>query len=352
MSGARSPFEIVASQHSIAFDTAAWGPVPFFYQDSARAFFIRPEWQQVIIGYNQTLQTYNYKFFPFYHPYTALFMRELKRSGLDGLLNRPIQIAPQNYYPGNNFDFSSYSLGAMSRPDKTARNDRVDFERYGAYALYNWEIFFHAPLMIACKLSQNQRFEEAMRWFHYIFDPTNTESPNVPQRYWITRPFFEQNSDAYRQQRIDNLLKNIEQHEDDLRAWKSNPFKPHLIERYRPVAYQKTVVMKYIDNLIAWGDQLFRRDTIEAINEATTLYVLAYELLGRRLQIAAAWGPSECLSCAGFQNIMKIEVLLRRIIPLIVSACDPERIVLFGSYAKGVENTDSASDVFCSADLC
>ncbi|MDB4897522.1 MAG: hypothetical protein JWN15_3784, partial [Firmicutes bacterium] len=42
------------------------------------------------------------------------------------------------------------------------------------------------------------------------------------------------------------------------------------------------VVMKYIDNLTDWGDQLFRRDTIEAINEATTLYVLAYELLGRR----------------------------------------------------------------------
>ena len=280
--GAQSPFEIVASQHSIVFDTAAWGPVPFFYQDNARAFFIKPEWQQVIIGYNQTLPTYHYNFFPFYHPYTALFMRELNRSGLDGLLNRRIQTAPQTYYPGNAFDFNSYSPGSMSLPDKTAKNDRVDFERYGAYALYNWEIFFHAPLMIACKLSQNQRFEEAMRWFHYLFDPTNTESPQVPQRYWITRPFFEQNSDAYRQQRIDNLLKNIEQHEDELRAWKNNPFKPHLIARYRPVAYQKTVVMKYIDNLIAWGDQLFRRDTIEAINEATTLYVLAYELLGRR----------------------------------------------------------------------
>ena len=38
--------------------------------------------------------------------------------------------------------------------------------------------------------------------------------------------------------------------------------------------------MKYIDNLIAWGDQLFRRDTIEAINEATLLYVLAYEHSG------------------------------------------------------------------------
>lgn len=282
LAGAPSPFQIVASQHSIVFDTASWGPVPFFYQDKARAFFIQPQWQQVMVGYNQTLQTYNYHFYPFYHPYAALFLRELKRSGLDGLLNRQIQTAPQGYYPGNGFNFASYSPGAMSLPDDSAKNDRVDFERQGAYALYNWEIFFHAPLMIACKLSQNQRFEEAMRWFHRIFDPTNTASPDVPQRYWITRPFFEQNSDAYRQQRIDNLLKNIEQHEGELRAWKNHPFKPHLIARYRPVAYQKTVVMKYIDNLIAWGDQLFRRDTIESINEATTLYVLAYELLGRR----------------------------------------------------------------------
>ena len=33
--------------------------------------------------------------------------------------------------------------------------------------------------------------------------------------------------------------------------------------------------MKYIENLIAWADQLFRRDTIEAINEGTTLYAQA-----------------------------------------------------------------------------
>jgi peptidoglycan hydrolase-like protein with peptidoglycan-binding domain len=282
LGAAKSPFEIVASQHSIAFDTATWGPVPFFYQDTVRAFFVRPEWQQVLVGYNKTLQTYNYNFFPFYHPYTALFLREIKRSGLEGLLNRPIQVSPQSYYPGNGFDFATYGSQSGSLPDKTAKNDRVDFERYGAYSLYNWEIFFHAPLLVACRLSQNQRFEEAMQWFHYIFDPTETHSPDVPQRYWVTRPFYEQNSDAYRKQRIENLLANIEQHTDELRAWKNNPFKPHLVARYRPIAYQKSVVMKYIDNLIAWGDQLFRRDTIESINEATTLYTLAHELLGRR----------------------------------------------------------------------
>jgi hypothetical protein len=50
----------------------------------------------------------------------------------------------------------------------------------------------------------------------------------------------------------------------------------------RIVAYMKAVVMKYIDNLLAWGDQLFRRDTIESINEATQLYILAAHILGKR----------------------------------------------------------------------
>jgi len=42
--------------------------------------------------------------------------------------------------------------------------------------------------------------------------------------------------------------------------------------------------MKYLDNLIAWGDQLFHQDTVESINEATQLYVLAANILGERPQ--------------------------------------------------------------------
>lgn len=283
LTGAKSPFELVFSQHRIRFDTATWGRAPFVYQDQYRAFFIKPEWQELILGYGQTLQSLQYTFYSFYHAYTALFIRELNRSGLEGLLNRRIQRFPQSYYPGNNFSFkTSYGPTNSSAADATTEQDIVDFSRYGAYSIYNWEIFFHAPLMIACKLSQNQRFEEAMRWFHYIFDPTSTDALGVPQRYWITKPFFEQNSEDYRKQRIEKLLANIGDNLEQVRAWKNDPFKPHLIARYRPVAYQKAVVIKYIDNLIAWGDQLFRRDSIESINEATVLYVLAYELLGPR----------------------------------------------------------------------
>jgi hypothetical protein len=70
--------------------------------------------------------------------------------------------------------------------------------------------------------------------------------------------------------------------ETQLAAWEADPFNPHLIARMRLVAYQKTVVMKYIDNLIAWGDQLNGQDTMESTNEAAQLYVLASQILGPR----------------------------------------------------------------------
>ncbi|MCC6554857.1 MAG: hypothetical protein IT372_17935, partial [Polyangiaceae bacterium] len=70
--------------------------------------------------------------------------------------------------------------------------------------------------------------------------------------------------------------------EDQIAEWEHHPFQPHRIARLRPAAYQKAIVMKYIDNLLAWGDQLFRRDTIESINEATQLYLLAKGILGPR----------------------------------------------------------------------
>ncbi len=40
--------------------------------------------------------------------------------------------------------------------------------------------------------------------------------------------------------------------------------------------------MKYIDNLVEWGDKLFRRDTMESIQEATQIYILAANILGPR----------------------------------------------------------------------
>ena len=62
----------------------------------------------------------------------------------------------------------------------------------------------------------------------------------------------------------------------------SDLFNPHLLARLRTTAYMKTMVMKYLDNLIAWGDHLFRQDTLESTAEATQVYVLAANILGQR----------------------------------------------------------------------
>ena len=218
-----------------------------------------------------------FRFETFFHPYTAEFQKRLNRYGVPGLLNIDSQ-RPKGLPKLTSFAEAYDPNAPVGKPWP---EHNVDFEITGAYSLYNWEIFFHVPLFLATRLSQNQRFEEAMRWFHFIFDPTAAASPAepAPQCYWNVLPF----RDA-QPLRLDDMLKAMNAGNADLIAqWEdlqAHPFQPHRVARMRRIAYQKTVVMKYIDNLVAWGDQLFRRDTIETINQATQLYVMAAELLG------------------------------------------------------------------------
>lgn len=219
-----------------------------------------------------------YRFAPFYHPYACTFLAELGRSGTGGLMRRDLQTASVEFFE------STYAPVSSAAPSPYPL-DSVDFDHTASYACYNWETFFHVPLLIATRLSENQRFEEAQRWFHYIFNPTaRTDPPTVtgPERYWNFYPFHV----AMEPPDINALMLALNAGDPELEAqvaeWRASPFNPHLIARLRPSAYQKTVVMKYIDNLIAWGDTLFRQDTSEAVSEATQLYVLAADILGPR----------------------------------------------------------------------
>ncbi|MFS8067222.1 MAG: neuraminidase-like domain-containing protein, partial [Byssovorax sp.] len=249
-----------------------------------------------------TIESRGYRFSSFYHPYACLFLRELNRSGVDGLLKwsmneHPIQLKndgpnrfAQDYQPSSDTTLKPYPV------------EDVDFSFRGAYSLYNWELFFHAPFLIATRLMHNQRFAEAQRWFHYIFDPTSGGKEKAPKRFWKVRPFYENLDLASIEEELTDLAEawskatktlasllegkiddpNVKDLQAQIEASRRQPFNPHLIARMRPLAYQKAVFIKYVENLFAWGDQLFRRDTIESINEATQLYILAGSLLGKR----------------------------------------------------------------------
>ncbi len=253
--------------------------------------------------WEQKFMAQQFHFKNFYHPFVCDFAKLVYNplKGIPALMSRETQLKNTGF----SFERTYFPTGKVVKlPPQYPLlkdcypNEVVDFTPDGAYSPYNWELFFHAPLLIANALSKNQRFEEAQEWYHFIFNPIGVES-SVPgglpmSKYWITKPFFETTDSQYVQQRIDNIMRMLagdtnvpdfsaqakKDLEDQVFDWRTNPFEPHRIANYRTVAYQKTVVMKYLDNLIAWGDNLFRQDSMESINEATQLYILAAEILG------------------------------------------------------------------------
>jgi hypothetical protein len=229
------------------------------------------------------VSSWAFEFAIHYHPFVEQFAAALDSRGVKGLLSRSMQLQT------GRFDFAAYAPEpVVSRPLPV---EDVDFSYAGAYATYNWELFFHAPMLIANRLATEGRYADALGWYQTIFDPTNRDpaiqDPGTPQqRFWITRPFYETTTAEYLEQRIAAVLAAIAEGDAEVlqqvEEWRSNPFDPHLIARLRTVAYQKYVVVQYIQTLVAWGDQLFREDTIESLNEATQLYVMAASLLGPR----------------------------------------------------------------------
>jgi hypothetical protein len=234
---------------------------------------------------------FTYTFENFFHPFVGELIEQLNKESLSGLLD-------PNYHQSLRTKFFEVFYDALiSDVVKVNRfRKEIDLRDGGPYANYNWELLFHAPLTIAVHLSKNQRFAEAQRWFHYIFDPTsNDTSIPVPQRYWKFLAFRTAGAVKQIDEQLEILSKKDNEctpEEIDLKkkilqgyeAIKDEPFQPHAVARTRQLAYQYCVIMKYLDNLIAWGDSLFRQDTVESINEATQIYVLAANLLGQRPQ--------------------------------------------------------------------
>jgi len=286
--------------------------IPFFYQDSLKTYQILPlkvstrpdivnsrkdlDWHERIPGYLQKLSALEkyvwlkigysfYKFTPHYHPFSCDFICRLSAGGFEKLMT----LETQQQQSGFNFE-TTYKPRYVAKPYP---DENINLDLNGAYSLYNWELFFHIPMMVADRLSKNQRFEEAMRWFHFVFNPLNptaTDADSV-SRNWQFRRFVELAESGEAKKRLEAYLNPSDpdyvETQAAIRQWRNNPFKPHLVARWRNSAYMRHVVMRYLDNLIAWGDELFRRDTLETINEATQLYVLAAEILGEKPRLVA-----------------------------------------------------------------
>ena len=281
---------------------------------SAIELTINPPYTKQITIQQRTL---DYMFQAHFHPYVVKLVRRLIEesvSGLEAFDTEYVTKADGSFVtlpdgkpkPVLYEDFFKSTYDPSIMVDKPYPVKDVDFTSGGAYSVYNWELFYHVPISIAIHLSKNQRFEDALRWFHYVFDPTDNSQGPTPERFWRVKPF--QYTDV---KLIEDILVNLATGADpglqqdtinNINAWKDAPFRPHLVARYRQSAYMFKTVMAYLDNLIAWGDSLFRQDTGETINEAEQLYVLAANILGPRPQAVPKKGAVRPQTYANFKD--------------------------------------------------
>ena len=216
----------------------------------------------------------------------------LNFSGTDGLYSLASQRSLQS--PAHVVDDRVPELGwswlnSVSNPG---------FDLRFPVALYNHEIFCHVPLLAAEFLAKQQRFDDALRWLHFVFDPTRPVLEGQPAgaaRFWHFLPFRQAVEGEKLQPLFEALAKAsadpngsvnpdlLSEIREQIERWEEGkPFSPHTVARLRPASYRWRTLFTYLDTLIAWGDQMFRRFTRESVNEAIQLYVLASKLLGPR----------------------------------------------------------------------
>ncbi len=316
--------------------------------------------------------TTRYQFQTFYHPFARTMLRELEIGGVPQLMARTLQTNPQSVRGWTTlFDFSSIFKPqppvATPYPGQPNALDvgesALDFSAgcTGAYSLYNWEIFYHAPMFVASLLAQNQQYQDAMNWYEYIFNPSDSSGGATPQRFWEMAPFYQLNAsgpNGWIAQQIQNILQNLAQGINDpdtsaaLYAYANDPFDPHAIASLRISAYAKATVMKFLDNVIAWGDSLFSNYTAETVGQAEQLYVLADMILGPAPNqvpppaTSTATTPATYAQIESQLNSSSIDDPLVAVENLVVAPIPPSALVQGGSDTPTLPQLPVANGAF------
>lgn len=182
------------------------------------------------------------------------------------------------------------------------------------HALYNWELAVHGVMLAMERLLATQQFELAIQVARLVFDPTISGTSSAD--CWRFPPFRKIASDPA--ESTEDIL-------DNLRSVKSymghgvgpgttekmaNPSAAHVAARERPVAYMKRIMMKYIEILIASGDDYFRQGSLEAVPLALQRYIEASHVLGRKPQDVPTLGQRRVKTYATLlKDVVDMELL-------------------------------------------
>lgn len=147
---------------------------------------------------------------------------------------------------------------------------------------------FALALLISTRCVDQESEESRMEVLHRILDPYLPETEkikaaatelgfNLSDQDFIGNLWCD-SSDMEIVEFLRDLSANT--HNKQINEWRDSEFQPHVVARGRPVAYMTWMVMRYMKILIAAGDQLFRRETMESMPLAIQYYTMAAHLYG------------------------------------------------------------------------
>lgn len=260
---------------------------------------VQTEWARLPVEYRAAPSPWpqRIRLQTFHHPFVCLLRAQLERHCIEGIYDPALEGAASEvtglvrqalqvplFSDAGDLDSRAYNPGPALVGSPPV--DAFDFYPASAYGQYNWEIFYHIPMMIAQRLFEASRFADALRWLHFIFDPSRRSDDPEAGDFWRIKPF------AGVPLSIEAIIRQLSEWNSEnadldgfragLQFLREHPFAPYGAARVRPACFMRATVMLYLDVLIGWGDQLFRQGSIESVAEATQLYVVAQNLLGPR----------------------------------------------------------------------
>lgn len=181
---------------------------------------------------------------------------------------------------------------------------RLDFT--GPMGTYYREIFHHIPSLIGNHCNSQRKYAEAERWYQHIFDPTTSEVVTPDPALSASANAARQRDRNWRYLEFRGLtlptMRAILTDSSAIAAYHKDPFNPHAIARLRLSAYQKSIVMRYIDNKLDLADSLFEQFQMETVNEALIHYATVADILGDRPAQLGSCGP-DAVDPRSYENI-------------------------------------------------
>lgn len=269
---------------------------PFFIDDTKRVHFAeREETCRIVnrggVAVHEVGQADTYRISRHYHPYACLMMGQLNAGGVGALYGRTDPSSGLRWQMENEDYFWPEYGPLFPVVDRPLDRADFDFSVNGSYSQYDWEWVFHLPMLIAWQLKSAGRFEDALNWLQFVFDPTDMTATWGKNRPWQIKPFVQDSplSSPFMYLKLIGSGSGVPGYQQmrealdrQIKAWRRDPFAPERVAQHRIGAYKLSTALIYVETLIEWGDELFRRDTMESINEAVSLYTFAAELLGPR----------------------------------------------------------------------